>query len=151
MIAGYLNLNVKQRIKQTNQNLTEDRYEGKAIPTRKANMYFNNLVGTKRLKRMLTFLVGNIGFFLIAIFSSILIAWKTTSTNILTINKKINIIIIFKLLRIRSGRRKRILTKIEADARLRCSLESLTIFVILRKIFFSCFINSHSHRDMTRP
>ena len=39
-------LNVKQRIKQMNQNLTEDRLEEKAIPTRKANMYFNNLVRT---------------------------------------------------------------------------------------------------------
>ena len=27
-------------------------------PTRKINVYFNNLVGTKRLKYMLTFLVG---------------------------------------------------------------------------------------------
>ena len=49
-----------------NQNLTEDRQEEKAIPTRKANMYFNNLVRTKRLKYMLTILVGIIGFFLIA-------------------------------------------------------------------------------------
>ena len=34
-------------------------------------MYFNNLVRTKRLEYMLTFLVGIICFFLIAIFSSI--------------------------------------------------------------------------------
>lgn len=73
-------------------------------------MYFNNLVRTKRLEYMLTFLVGIICFFLIAIFSSILITWKMTLTNILMINKKINII--FKFLSIRSRRRKRILTKI---------------------------------------
>jgi len=72
-------------------------------------MYFNNLVRTKRLEYMLTFLVGIICFFLIAIFSSILIAWKMTLTNILMFNKKINII--FKFLSIRSRRRKRILTK----------------------------------------
>ena len=36
-----------------NQNLTEDREEEKAIPTRKVNMYFNNLVETKRLKYMI--------------------------------------------------------------------------------------------------
>ena len=54
LVISYLN--VKQRIKQMNQNLTEDRYEEKAIPSRKINMCFNNLVGTKRLKYMLTFL-----------------------------------------------------------------------------------------------
>ena len=52
-----------------NQNQTKDRQEEKAVPMRKANMYFYFnclvlvLVGTKRLKHMLTlwlvtFLVG---------------------------------------------------------------------------------------------
>ena len=37
-------LDVKQRIKQMNQNLTEDRQEEKAIPTRKANMYLLDII-----------------------------------------------------------------------------------------------------------
>ena len=69
-----------------------------------------------------------------AIFSSILITWKMTLTNILMFNKKINII--FKFLSIRrvddeNGSSQ----KIEADAHLCWSLELFTNFVILRKIF----------------
>ena len=67
-------VNAKQRLQQINQNLTEDRYKEKAAATKKANiMYFNHLVRAKRLKYMLTFLVGVVGFFLITIFIAVLI------------------------------------------------------------------------------
>ena len=66
-------------------------------------MYFNHLVGAKRLKYMLTFLVGIMGFFLITIFSGVMITWKVTLANILMINKKIDIM--FKLLCLRSSQR----------------------------------------------
>ena len=70
------------------------------VATRKVNMYFNYFVGTKRLIYILTFLVATTGFFLITIFSAVLITWKVTLANILMINKKINIM--FKLLCVRS-------------------------------------------------
>ncbi len=91
-------VNAEQRLEQINLNLISANrksliIEEKAIPTRKANMHFNYLVGTKRLKSMLTFLVGAIGFFLTTIFSAVLIAWKATFSNILMINKKIIILL----------------------------------------------------------
>ena len=45
MLATYVN--AKQRLQRINQNLTEDRYKGKAAATKKANIYFNHLVRAK--------------------------------------------------------------------------------------------------------
>ncbi len=95
----------KAKVTPRNQNLIEERSlrrksrrnvmrKKPIVATRKANMYFNHLVGTKRAKYKLTFLVATIGFFLITIFSAVLITWEMTLANILMMNKTIYINII---------------------------------------------------------